>query len=87
MATVTRPRSYPNPCFKNPWASLHTVGEGKRGTNGESSINIYTLSCVKPIAGKKSLYNPGRPVWHSGMTLGVGGGRGEYIFYTYKNNV
>ena len=68
LATVTRPRSYPNPCFKNPWATLDTVGEGKRVINRESSINIYTPSCVKPIAGEKLLINTGRPVWHSGMT-------------------
>ena len=24
-----------------------TAGEGESGMNGESSINIYTLSCVK----------------------------------------
>ena len=26
---------------------VDTVGEGESGINGESSINIYTLSCVK----------------------------------------
>ena len=26
-----------------------TVGEGEGGTNGESGIDIYTLSCVKQI--------------------------------------
>ena len=26
---------------------VDTVGEGKRGANGESSINIFKLSCVK----------------------------------------
>ena len=26
---------------------VNTVGEGESGMNGESSINIYTLSCVK----------------------------------------
>ena len=26
---------------------VDTVGKGKSGANGESSINIYTLSCVK----------------------------------------
>jgi len=68
LSPIPPPRSYPNPCFKNPWATLDTAGEGKRGTHGESSINICTRSCVKPIAGEKLLYNTGRPVWHSGMT-------------------
>ena len=36
-------------------------GEGQGRTNGESSINIYTLSCVKPMAGEKLLYNTGSP--------------------------
>ena len=26
---------------------VDTVGKGKSGANGESSINIYTSSCVK----------------------------------------
>ena len=33
------------------------VGEGESGTNGESSIDIYILSCVKQIAAEKLLYN------------------------------
>ena len=36
--------------------------------NGESSINIYTLLCVKQMAGEKLLYNTGSPAWHSVMT-------------------
>ena len=36
---------------------VDAVGEGVYGTNGENSINIYTLSCVKLIAGEKLLYN------------------------------
>ena len=36
---------------------VDTVGEEESGTNGESSIDIYTLPCVKQIAGKKLLYN------------------------------
>ena len=51
---------------------VDTVGEGDSGTNGESSINIYTLSCVKQIADKKLLYNAGSPAWLSGSLRGVG---------------
>ena len=32
---------------------VDTVGEGDSGTNGESSINIYTLPCAKQIACEK----------------------------------
>ena len=48
---------------------VDTVGEGKSGTNGESSVGICTLQYVKSIAGKKLLYNTGSPAWCSGMTL------------------
>ena len=41
---------------------MDTVGEGKSGTNREGSINMYTLSCLKWIAGEKLLYNTGSPV-------------------------
>jgi len=44
-----------------------TVGEGERGMNAETSINICTLSCVKWIAGEKFLYNTGSSVWCSVM--------------------
>ena len=44
------------------------VAEGKSGMNGESSIDIYTLPCVKQIAGEKLLYNTESPAWHSVMT-------------------
>ena len=36
-----------------------TVREGEVGTNWESSIEIYTLPCVKQIASGKLLYNTG----------------------------
>ena len=54
---------------------VDTVGEGVSGTNGESSINIYTLSGVKRIAGEKLLCSTESPVWHSLMTWrdGIGG--------------
>ena len=45
-----------------------TVGKGKNGMNGESSIDIYTLPCVKQIAGEKLLYETGSPAWPSLMT-------------------
>ena len=38
---------------------MDTVGKGQSGTDGESSINIYTLSCVKWIAAEKLVYNIG----------------------------
>ena len=38
---------------------VNTVKEGGSGTNGESSINIYTLSCVKWITDWKLLHNTG----------------------------
>lgn len=41
---------------------VHTV-EGVSGMNGESSINIYTLLCLKWRVGKKLLCNTGT---HSG---------------------
>ena len=44
---------------------VDTVGEGDSGTNGENSIDIYTLQCVKQIADKKLLYNAGNPAWLS----------------------
>ena len=49
------------------------VEEGKSGMNGESSINIYTLPCVKQIADEKLLYNTGSQTWCSVMTEGEGG--------------
>ena len=42
--------------------------EGERGTDGESSIIIYTLSCVQQLADEKLLYNTGSPAWRSVMT-------------------
>ena len=47
---------------------MDTVGERKSEMNGESSIDIYTLSRIKVIAGEKLLYNTGTPAWHSVMT-------------------
>ena len=38
---------------------MDTVGEGVSGTNGESSINMYTLSGVGWIAGEKLLGSTG----------------------------
>ena len=45
-----------------------TVGEREREKNGESSVNIYTLPCVKQIAGEKLLHNTGSPTWRSVTT-------------------
>ena len=65
-------------------------GEGESGTNGESSINVYTLSGVRWIAGEKSLCDMGNPVWHSvmnwsnGMAGGEGGSGGTGCVYNYR---
>ena len=37
------------------------VREGENEMGGEGGIDIHTLSCVKQIAGEKSLYNAGSP--------------------------
>ena len=64
--------------------------EGESGTNGESSINVYTLSGVRWIAGEKSLCDMGNPVWHSvmnwsnGMAGGEGGSGGTGCVYNYR---
>ena len=34
-----------------------TMGEGESGTNGERSIDVCTLLCVKQSAGEKLLYH------------------------------
>ena len=47
---------------------LWIMEEGESGMKGESSINIYTLSCVKQKTGEKSLYNTGSSAWCSMMT-------------------
>ena len=45
-------------CRYRKWI-VDTVGEGESGMTGESSISIYTLSCVKYITTEKLLYNTG----------------------------
>ena len=66
---------------------VDTIREGKSGTNGESRIDIYTLSCVKQIANKKLLYNNREPSlvlcddlegWDRGQRGGEGDSRGRY---------
>ena len=47
---------------------MDIVGERKSGANGESSINLYILPCVKQTAGEKLLHNTGSPAWHTVMT-------------------
>ena len=47
---------------------VHTGWEGESGTNGESSINIYTPSCVKQRDSGELLCNTGSPAWLSVMT-------------------
>ena len=59
------------------------------GTNGESSINIHTLSGVRWIAGEKLPWSTGSPVscsvrtWRDGMggRKGSSGGRGWMYNY------
>ena len=47
---------------------VDTVGEDEGGKKWESSIDIYTLSCVKQIDSGKLLNNTGSPAWDSVMT-------------------
>ena len=49
---------------------VDTVGEGESETNGESSVNIYSLSGVRWIVGEKLLHNTGSLVLCSLMTWG-----------------
>ena len=44
---------------------VDTVRKGESGANGESSINMYALSCVKWIVGERLLCNTGSPAWCS----------------------
>ena len=68
---------------------MHTWG---RGTNWESSADIYTLSRVKQIATGKLLYRMGSSVGCSVMTprCGMGrvgwegGSKGRDCMYTYS---
>ena len=46
---------------------VDTVGEGESMMGEESSINMYTLPCVKSIAGEKLLCNTGSPASQSVM--------------------
>ena len=48
--------------------AVDTEREGESGTNGKSSINVYTLSCIKQIACEKLVYNTRSPAWPSMMT-------------------
>ena len=52
-------------CLENP---MNSMEEGESGTNGESSIDTYILTCVKQIADGKFLYNTGNPALCSVMT-------------------
>ena len=58
--------------------TVDTIGEGKSGMNGESSIDVYTLSCLRQTANKKLLYNNREPSLVLCDDLkGWDGGRGE----------
>ena len=55
---------------------VDTVGEGEGGTNWESSIDIYALSCVKQWVGSCYITQgacPGTLWWLRGVGLGRGG--------------
>ena len=54
---------------------MDAVGKGESRMNGESSIDIYVLPCVKQIAGEKLLYNTGSPALRSNDLEGWDGGR------------
>ena len=58
------------------WTSGHS-GRRRELTNGESRINIYTLSGIKQIAGENLLCNTGSPAWHFVMTYRGRMGRGD----------
>ena len=64
---------------------VDTVRKGVSGMNGESSINIYTLLCVKQTVIEKLLNNTRSPVWPSVMGWEEGretqeGSRGGYRY-------
>ena len=68
---------------------VDTAGEGESGTSRESSIDIYTPSCVKQTVSGKLLNNSGNPAWHSRMTQSGGmmgeeeGRRGKGYIYIH----
>ena len=47
---------------------MDTGWEGESVMNGESSIDIYTVPCVKQMADEKFLYNTGSSARSSVMT-------------------
>ena len=61
------------------WTCGHSRG-GESGTNGESSISIYTPSGARQIAGEELLGSTGSPVWHSVRTWRDGMGEGREIW-------
>ena len=56
---------------------VNPVWEGESGMNGESNINIYTLSSIRWITYEKLLWRTGSPVWWSVMTWKNQIGKGE----------
>ena len=42
---------------------VEILREGKGGANWDSSIDIYTLSCIKCIAGRMLIYKSGISAW------------------------
>ena len=42
--------------------SIKGESKGESGMNGENSINVSTLPCVRQMAAEKLPYNPGSPV-------------------------
>ena len=58
---------------------VDTVREGEGGMNGKSSINMYTLSCVRWIAGGTLLYNTGASLVFCDDLQGWGWVRGRRL--------
>ena len=59
---------------------MDTVGKGEGGMNGESSVDTYTLSCLKQMTSGELLCNAGNPAGYSVMTQrgGMEGGEGDF---------
>ena len=72
-------------CRCREWTCGHWGWGGEEGTNLESSIDIYTLSCVKQIVGRCYIAQRAQLVlcddldrWNGGE-----GSRGKGYIYTY----
>ena len=57
---------------------MNIVGEVENETNGESSINTYTLLGVRWVAYEKGLCSTCGTVWFSVIPGGMGGREGDW---------